>query len=285
MDKKERLKLFFKGLLIGIAQTIPGISGGTIAFITGIYERLIGSIDAIDLNILLYIIKGNFGKAKESIKDIDYSFFIPLGIGVTVSMITVANLMVFAINQWKGLTFSFFFGLIFASAIKIFLKVSQYSLKNSMLGLIGFFVTFFFSGINQTFNLQGLHLLFISGFIAVLALMLPGISGSLLLLIMGQYETVMNIISNFHSNITEIVVFISGGLVSLFSIVKLLSFLFDRFEQSTISFLTGLVFGSLRLPYIEIINIVHTGLNPYLMFLSAITGAGLVYFLENTYSV
>ncbi len=285
MGKKERLKLFFKGILIGIAQTIPGISGGTIAFITGIYERLICSIDAIDLKIPFYILRADFEKAKKGIKDIDYGFFIPLGIGTAVSIISVANLMVFAINQWKAITFSFFFGLILASAIKIFLKVSKYSLKNSILGLVGFFITFFFSGLTQTFNLQGLHLLFISGFISVLALMLPGISGSLLLLIMGQYETVMDIVSNFHNNIVEILVFISGGVLSLFSIVKLLSFLFDRFEQSTIAFLTGLVFGSLRLPYIEIMNVVHTGLNPYLMFLSALTGAVLVYFLENSYSV
>ncbi len=283
MELREKISTFFKGVLMGIAQTIPGVSGGTIAFITGIYEKLIYSIDSIDLKIPVYLLKGDLEKTRESIRDISYDFFVPLGIGIVLSMFTVANFMSYAISEWKGPTFSFFFGLIIASAFKIMFSMSKTGPKQLFMGLTGFLIAFFVSGYSSSINLVGMPFLFLAGFIAVMALILPGVSGSLLMLIIGQYENVMNIISNFHSHLFELLVFVAGGAVSLFSLVKVLSYLLDEHENITISVLTGLVFGSLRMPYIEIMQALHGGGSLTLKLGSSIAGVGLVFLLENSY--
>ena len=263
MNYSERLRIFVKGVLMGMADTVPGVSGGTIAFITGIYERLIEGINSIDLKMPFYLFKGDFGRLKEAFFSVDFALFIPLGTGIVTAFLAFSKLMVMALQNYPAVTFGFFFGLILASALKVFGRVSEHSMGGTSFGFLGFLFGFLITGLDALASIHSLLMLFFAGFTAVFALILPGISGSFILLILGQYEYIINAVHGFSGHLLELTVFISGGVVSLFSFSKLLSYLFRKHEDITLLFLAGLMVGSLRLPLVEVVSEVSAGLSGY----------------------
>ena len=264
---------------MGTAQTIPGVSGGTIAFVTGIYNKLIYEINSINPKTPLKLLKLDFRKFYDDLMGFDYGFLLPLGFGILFSMWASATVVTFALKNYTGITFGFFTGLILGSAVKISYQVSKYNKKSVLTGFIGLLFGLWVTGLTGLSGSNGLITLFLAGFLSVCALLLPGLSGSLVLMIIGQYERVMSLVSGFQNHLFELSVFFLGGVVSLLTFVKLLSLLLKKHRNITTAFLTGLVFGSLRLPLYEVYSAVLTGSNVFYTGLSFALGLVSIHFI------
>ena len=181
--------IFIRGILMGSADIVPGVSGGTIALITGIYERLVHSISTINFTFIKPLLKGDLKGFKERLfYEIDFKFFIPLLCGIGLAMLTLANVISYCMDVYTALTYSFFLGLIIASSY-IFVSLNPIAMNHT------------------------LPILFISGLIAICAMILPGISGSFLLLLLGQYEYMLNALKTM--SLSEIVVFCAGAFIGI----------------------------------------------------------------------
>lgn len=268
---------------MGSADIIPGVSGGTIALITGIYGRLVESISKIRFGFIKPLLKGDFHAFIDGIfEEIDFKFFIPLILGIGVAFLTLAKLVTYCMEVHTAFTYAFFLGLIIASSVVLFKKLNRVSLKNILFALIGGILTFIFVSLNPIAANHSLPVLFISGVIAICAMILPGISGSFLLLLLGQYEYMLNALHEFH--IGELVVFIVGALIGILGFSKILNFLLKNHEEVTMAFLIGVMIGSLRVPGVEIINSVEpslAGLLPCLIV--AVIGFVVIVFLETRF--
>ena len=249
---KETFTIFGKGLLMGTADIIPGISGGTIALITGIYERLIGSISGIDFKFVAYFFKGDFKRAWENIKDIDFALFIPLVSGIGLAIVLMSNIIHYLLENVTTLSYAFFFGTIFASAVVIYRKEDKSGIKNFLPMIGGFLFAFTLVGLTVLQIEHSLFYLFLSGIVAICAMILPGISGAAILLLLNQYEYMLFALKNMQ--LLEICVFSSGALIGILSFSRFVRFLLRRYKSFTMSFLIGLMMGALRLPYQEIIK-------------------------------
>jgi len=237
----DHLPLFAKGAAMGIADTVPGISGGTVAFITGIYEELIESLATIGPARLLTL--KEFG-VREVWEEINGNFLLAVFSGLLIALFSVAELMNWLIVNHQVLLWAFFFGLILASIPLILCRVRAWQHSYLLwLGVgigIGMGVTLL--GAGQTPN--ALWMVFLAGLIAISAMVLPGISGSFLLLIMGQYEFMVSAV--VERDLLSIMTFALGAIVGLLSIARLLSRLFKNHHDATVVLLTGFMTGSLN---------------------------------------
>lgn len=251
---KLTIKIFFKGIFMGLSDIIPGISGGTIALITGIYERLIYAINSIDLKIPLYLIEGNFDKAKLKFKEIDLELLVPLGIGIITAFFTASKFILTALERFPAFTYSFFLGLILASAIKIYRETREdQKFGNVFIVLLGTILAFYIIGLSSLRLTHSPVMIFVSGSIAICAMILPGISGSFILLTLGQYQYMLKSLHNISVRYLDIIIFMLGALISLFTFSKFLSELFKDHETLTFSFLIGIMLGALRVPLTKIL--------------------------------
>jgi putative membrane protein len=236
-----QLFLFLKGLAMGAADVVPGVSGGTIAFITGIYQELIGSIKSVNGQALAKLFKGRF---KEFWNHINGSFLIVLFTGIIVSFISLAKVVTYLLDNHPILVWSFFFGLIVASAWLIGKSVKKWN-PVKILGLIaGSCIAYFITVISPAEANETYWYTFLSGAIAICAMILPGISGSFILVLMGQYKYVLEALSNLKLDV--VLVFMSGCLVGILSFARLLSWMFKHQRELTVSILTGFMIGSLN---------------------------------------
>lgn len=225
---------------MGIADLLPGISGGTIAFITGIYEKLIESISNINLKFLLKL------KIKDFLKSINFIFFIPLGLGILTSIFFLSKVITYLINNFESQTYSFFFGLILASAYILWKKTEKINSSKILVAITGFILAYLISSQTQVLSIHSLPIIFISGAIAICALLLPGISGALILVLLNQYQYILQALHDLNLKILSI--FIIGGLTGLFSFSKLINYLLKKYKTLTLSCLTGIMLGSLKTP-------------------------------------
>ena len=178
---KEAIFIFIRGVLMGSADIVPGVSGGTIALITGIYGHLVGAISKINFGFVKPLLKGDFGGFKTRLfEEIDFKFFIPLVLGIGVAFLTLAKVVTFCMDNYPALTFSFFLGLIIASAVILFKKLNNINIKYLISAVVGLILTYAFVSLNPIAANHSLLILFISGMIAICAMILPGISGSFL---------------------------------------------------------------------------------------------------------
>lgn len=246
--------IFLKGLFMGSADIIPGVSGGTIALITGIYERLVGGISRINFAFLKPLIKGDLSGFKDKFQEeIDYELFIPLLTGIAIAFLTISKIILILLNDYRAYTFSFFLGLIIASAYVVYKEKEGVTVKTAISLVIGVIFGALFVGIvalDPSKVNHSLIVIFFSGAIAICAMILPGISGSFVLLILGQYEYMLNSLNKLIWS--DIIVFIAGASIGLLSFSKLLNYLLDHYKEITMSFLVGLMVGTLRLPLAEI---------------------------------
>ncbi len=238
---KNHLVIFLKGMAMGVSDLIPGISGGTVALLLGIYKNLINSLKSINKDTLHYILTLNHKKLSEQL---NLKFLIPVVFGILTSIIFFSNIISFLIVEYKILLFSFFFSLIFFSSIKIIYSLKPCSFNNYLIIILGFAFGFFISLLNPINTSDSLLSIFFSGFIAISAMLLPGISGSYILLILGKYEFMLESISNLY--IINILIFSFGALIGILSFSKIIYWLLDNYYNTTIFFLSGVMLGALN---------------------------------------
>ncbi|NIY90715.1 DUF368 domain-containing protein [Vibrio diazotrophicus] len=231
---------FIKGMAMGAADVVPGVSGGTIAFITGIYDTLLESIRRINPSLLGIWKREGFAAAFQYINGF---FLISLFAGIFTSIATLAKLISWALVTHPIPTWSFFFGLILVSVFHMLKQVEHKTASRWVCLVLG--VAFAYSiTILKPLNLELSNInVIIAGAIAICAMILPGISGSFILLLIGMYATVLGAVKNVQIDI--LLLFLSGCVIGLLSFSHVLSWLLKRFREVTLMFLTGLMLGTL----------------------------------------
>jgi len=252
--QKKQVTLFFKGMLMGAADIVPGVSGGTMALITGIYGELIKSIDQLNLSLFLVLQKKGFTAFWKAANG---RFLAPLFFGIIASILFLSNGISYLLDHYPILIWSFFFGLILASIYILFLQLKEKSITNYLLLAIGFVIAFGITQLNPANNSSELWYLFICSMVAIIAMILPGISGAFIFILLGVYEEVLatvkgaiNVLLDFnwvtfqsvYSKVTAIGLGIIIG-IKLFS--RLLNWLFTNKKEPTISLLVGFMMGAL----------------------------------------
>jgi len=243
---------------MGICDIIPGISGGTIAFITGIYARLINAVKGFSLklvyDILTYPIHRNSDSLKEDIKELDLVFLTILMLGIGSAFLVGSRVIKFLMEEYFAYTLSFFVGLILASSKTIFEHIEDHSTKNILFCVLGFIVGVVSSMLVPLTVTPSLGYVFLGGFCAINAMFLPGISGAFILLIMGLYEFMVHVLNDVRNNVGYFLVFAAGASLGAFTISRIISFLFKRNKCRTLYVLLGLVIGALGTPIKKIIE-------------------------------
>lgn len=232
---------------MGVANVIPGVSGGTIALITGIYPRLIEAISGIDFSFLPELAKGQIKKALLIIQKIDFPFLIPLAGGILTSILLFSKLMLLLIETFPASTYAFFGGLIVSSAVLMYKETGQLKFEKIIFYFLGFIIAYVLTGILALSLQHSLPFIFLAAVLAIMAMILPGISGAFVLLLLGQYEFLITALHNY--NFPVLIVFVAGALIGLLSFSRLLNYILHHFRHLTFSFLIGLMVGSLRLPF------------------------------------
>ena len=226
---------------MGAADIIPGVSGGTIAFITGIYEELIGSLKSIDLQAIKLLFTG---KIKEFWAYINGNFLVVLFAGIATSVFSLAKIIKFLLVSYPILLWGFFFGLIIASAIMIARTIRKWTAQSITALILGVVGAYMITILTPASTPETLLFTFGAGMIAICAMILPGISGSFLLLMMKQYERIVGALTSLDFEV--ILTFGSGCVLGLILFSKVLSWLFKKYHDLTIALLTGIMFGSLN---------------------------------------
>ena len=235
------LRVFFCGILMGIADAIPGISGGTIALLLGIYEELIGSISNFNINLFKNLKKKGI---KYCWNKINGNFLLSLISGVLLSLVSFVKIFSILIQKYPLFIWSFFLGLILATLFVINRNIKKWNIVNFILIFIFAFLTILLSIINPSISENiNLFYILICGIIASSAMILPGISGSLILVILGVYTLIINALNNLEYNI--ILVFLIGCLIGIINFSKIIKWLFHNYRDYTFSIMLGLVIGSI----------------------------------------
>lgn len=229
-----------RGIAMGAADVVPGVSGGTIAFITGIYQELIESLNNINLAALKILFKEGI---KLFWKHINGTFFVFLFGGIFVSLLTLSKIVSYLLENQPVLLWSFFFGLIIASVWLVGKTVKKWDAGVIASLMIGTGIAFYISTIQTVANVDAQWYIFLSGAIAICAMILPGISGSFILVLLGSYEVVLGAIKD--REVGVLVLFAAGCVVGLMAFSRVLKVLFARFKEITVALLTGFMIGSL----------------------------------------
>ncbi len=237
---KDYVLLYLKGMGMGAADVVPGVSGGTIAFISGIYEELIESINAFNLNNLKRLFSEGFGSFWKSING---NFLAVLFAGVFTSILSLAKLISICLEHYGIATWSFFFGLVVASIPLVWKQIKVKTYFNFLFAILGALIAYWVINIPPTQDPGSLWYLALSGMIAICAMILPGISGSFLLIILGSYITVLQAVND--RDIIKVITFLCGAGVGLLSFSRLLKWLFAKYHDLTVATLTGFLVGSL----------------------------------------
>ncbi|WP_421849745.1 DUF368 domain-containing protein [Marinomonas sp.] len=234
------LKVYLSGLLMGAADVIPGVSGGTIAFILGVYDRLIRSLSGVNKDSVIMLFKGDI---KALWRHFDGAFLLSLGAGIVTSIFLLAGLITHLLAEYPSYLWSFFFGLILASAYFLINQIAGFSFRHFVGLLIGVAAGASLSLLVPTQLNTSYTMVFFSGMIAICAMILPGISGSFLLLMLGMYGFILSAVKSL--DLAVIVVFAAGALIGLLSFSKVLHYLLNHARSMTLSFLTGVMLGAL----------------------------------------
>jgi putative membrane protein len=251
----DYLIITLKGIAMGAADVVPGVSGGTIAFISGIYQELIDSINGINLSLLKTLKKEGL---KATWKQANASFLFSLIIGIGISVLTFSKIITHLLTSEPIMVWSFFFGLIIASILLIWKQITKWEIVSIVALILGVILTYYITIARPVSSPDSYPYLFLSGFIAIIAMILPGISGAFILLLMGSYETVIGTINQFREGITQmnmqllstammkLGVFAMGAIIGLKSFSKILHWMFERHKNTTLALLIGFMIGSLN---------------------------------------
>jgi len=234
----------FKGIAMGVADVVPGVSGGTIALVLGIYEQLLESISNCALS-LGKLLKGDFSGFIQQLKKVNFFFLIPVIAGMFVTIISVSGPMVDLLEEHPEPMSGLFFGLVAASAFIAFSLINYWNLQKIVFSLATAIIFFALLGFrSNAFEDASLWVFFLSGFVAICAWILPGVSGAFLLLIMGNYASVLTAIDN--QDFEKLSMLSLGAILGLAVFSTLLKFLLDKHRDIVLSCLIGLMLGSSR---------------------------------------
>ena len=238
---KQYLSITAKGLAMGAADAVPGVSGGTIAFISGIYEELVTTISNVNLSLFKTLKSDGFSAFW---KQLNGNFIVALLTGIAISFVSFMRLAKYLIESHPIFIWSFFFGLIIASVLYIGKQIKIWNIKVIISIILGALLAFYITTIPALGTNDNPYFLFIAGAIAICAMILPGISGSFILVILGAYKALSDAVHDFE--IKKLALFISGAVVGLLSFSRLLKWLFKHYENTTLAVLTGFIVGSLN---------------------------------------
>lgn len=232
--------LVFKGMAMGAADVVPGVSGGTIAFISGVYEELIATLNSINLNSLKTL---KLQGVSATWKKINGNFLLALFGGILLSILSLSKLVAWLLHEEPVLLWAFFFGLVLASIIFVLKKINQWNSAVFLSLIFGGVFAYQLTQLNALGNSDSNWYLFLSGAIAICAMILPGISGAFILVILGSYANVLQALND--KDIAKITIFMTGALIGILSFSRLLKWLFKRFKNMTLAVLTGFMIGAL----------------------------------------
>ncbi len=271
MNKSNSGKLFFKGMAVGVADLIPGVSGGTVALILGIYEKLVGEIRNISHKTVCNTIMRR-GKPSDRM---DLGFLIPLFAGIALAFVGLSYAMVYMLGEMASATYAFFFIVILGSSLVLFKSEKLVSAKNLAIAGLGFILAFYIVGLDPASLGHSVPLLFITGVLVIIAMILPGISGALVLLFMNQYEYFFDALHEFR--IIELLAFGSGAVIGILGFSHALDALLKNHRPGTISLLIGFTLGALRVCY-ENITVNTDTVFP--VFMAVLLGFFVMFMLE-----
>lgn len=257
-SNKSTLGIYLKGIAMGIADLVPGVSGGTIALITNIYEDLITSINHVNAKQILALFGAN---RKTSWQNINGPFLLPLFLGIATSILFLSSIIGFFLEYHALALWSFFFGLIFASSILICKDVKQWS-PSTIIGLIiGGLISFLISFLSPAESTQALPYLFLCGMLMIIAMILPGISGAFILVLLGAYETALETIELVRSfrmlGFLNLLIFGLGAITGLKLFAHWVGKLYLNYRNLLLATMSGFMFGSLYKvwPWKQFINV------------------------------
>jgi putative membrane protein len=296
---KDYIFITLKGMAMGVAELVPGVSGGTIAFVTGIYEEFITSINNVNIGTIKALKEDGF---KIFWKKLNGSFLIALVIGMMISIFSLSKIIAWLLEDHPIPTWAFFFGLVLASVIFVAKSIQRWNVLAVFLFIIGSASAFYITTLPPSTSTGSLPFIFFSGAIAICAMVLPGISGSFILVLLGSYKTVLEAVNNKDFGI--IITFAFGAAFGILSFARILKWMFTNYKDATLAVLTGFILGSLNKiwPWKNIIEIIQIGKKEIIIdenispsafqgdnqltvaIVAAIIGFSLIFILEKTAS-
>jgi putative membrane protein len=237
----DYLVLGAKGFCMGAADVVPGVSGGTMAFILGIYEELILAIKSFDLRILKLLLTV---KTRAFFESISWKFLLAVGLGILTAIFTLASLLAYLLHNTPVLIWSFFLGLILASVVTVSRRIQTWNPLTWLSLIAGLIGIYLLVGIVPGTTPNDLWFLFLSGAVAICAMILPGISGSFILVLMGKYQYILEAVNQ--RDVAVLFIVAAGACVGIAAFSRLLAWLLHRYHDLMVAFLTGLMLGSLR---------------------------------------
>lgn len=290
MGLRAVVGIYLRGLAMGAADSVPGVSGGTIALITGIYDRLIEAIAAVRTGTVRDLVWPPAGdRRREAATQLDVGFLLALGAGIMSAFIVAAETLTRATTQYPGITYAFFFGLIAASAVLFGRQVRWTPPRIGGAGLAAGLVGLL-SVATATTGQEAYWLVFLSGAIAISAMVLPGLSGALLLVILGQYEFLLSAFRETLSvvytgaivreSVAVVVVFLTGAVLGLVTVARLVSYAFKQNRETTLAVLLGLLVGGCVQPLLRVQAATAEGTTLWVVVLSALFGGVAVGLLD-----
>lgn len=252
LDLWLTIKVFIKGMIMGIVNVFP-ISSGTISLVLGVFERFVNAIKSLNHKNFILLRKG---EVTEFAKRTDIKFLVTIAIGILAGMFLTAIFLKKTLQSYEVYTWSFFIGLIMASVIYVMKRVNQLNVKNVLLVLAGFAISFLLSIKSNPYSNDNFFYLFICGIVGATGMVVPGVSGSHLMLLMGNYELIvteaipaLTRASTFMHGVRILLPFVLGAIVSIVSFSHLLSWLMRDYRDATLSVLAGFMLGSLPVVY------------------------------------
>jgi putative membrane protein len=238
---RDYVLLALKGIGMGAADVVPGVSGGTIAFITGIYTELITSLKSVSSAVTRDLLSFNL---KEFWISINGKFLLAVLSGVLLSIVALTRTILYLLEYYPIHLWSFFFGLIIASAIIVSQRIINWNVNVTVSALTGAIIAFAITEASPVQTPTAHWFIFLSGFIAICAMILPGISGSFILLLLGKYEYILSAVKEL--KIVVILIFIAGCISGLLAFSHVLTWLLKRYHDIAVALLAGFMIGSLN---------------------------------------
>jgi len=268
VSPRDLAVVYGKGLFMGAADTVPGVSGGTIALVTGIYERLIAAITAVDPLDARHLLRAHTADGRRAIRDavvrVDAPFLVALGLGILTAVASIAQVIEVVAEEHPAALSAFFFGLIAASAVVLYGEVDLASPRRALVAVAGVVLAVSITGVTGNAVAHSPPIVFLAGAVAVCAMVLPGVSGAFLLLVLGQYEHMIGRLNAFVDGLVgltsggsldavvrpagDVVVFVTGAVVGLLTVAHAIRWALANYRRATLTFLVSLMVGGLRLP-------------------------------------
>jgi len=239
--QKSLLRIFLSGFAMGSADVVPGVSGGTVAFVLGVYDELLQAISNINLHFIRLLLQR---RIREAFGTRDWRFLAALGAGLGVALLTMSRVLVWALDNHTALVMAFVFGLVLASALVVAKRMPRWTPPTVLIAAVSTVAAYLLFGMMPVETPTAPWFLFLSGAVAICAIILPGISGAFILLILGKYHYLLE--SLVTGNWLPLIIVAAGAAVGLLMFARFLRWLLKHYHNYTVAAMIGLVVGGLR---------------------------------------